>query len=270
MPAFAVSARHGRLDGHGLEGFYRAGRRLVGRLRLRVGGVEPLPVQGRRAGADRVRFVGTVRTGAEPGPDPAVVVEQVRHAAGVERITLHSSATRALKLTLEAELGTDLAELSAVAAGRERREVPASVHESGLRWRPLPAPADPGGQPDAGPEGRGREEGRSPDSWTLAGTSRRSRPAATALSSARSVPSSASSVSFSARVALLCSVIRSTPAACRTCSTTTAGSGPGSAPVRTVPTKRTRSAPARRPCTGSGSTPPTRSRSRPTSRRPAR
>jgi glycogen debranching enzyme len=155
MPAFAVSARHGQLDGHGLEGFYRAGRRLVGRLRLRVGGVEPLPVQGRRAGADRVRFVGTVRTGAESGPDPAVVVERVRHAAGVERITLHSSATRVLRLTLEAELGTDLAELSAVAAGRERREVPASVHESGLRWRPLPATADPGREPVAGPEGTG-------------------------------------------------------------------------------------------------------------------
>lgn len=155
MPAFAVSARHGQLDGHGLEGFYRAGRRLVGRLRLRVGGVEPLPVQGRRAGADSVRFVGTVRTGAESGPDPAVVVERVRHAAGVERITLHSSATRVLRLTLEAELGTDLAELSAVAAGHGRREVPASVHESGLRWRPLPAPSDAGGEPDAGSAGSG-------------------------------------------------------------------------------------------------------------------
>lgn len=154
MPAFAVSARHGQLDGHGLEGFYRAGRRLVGRLRLRVGGVEPLPVQGRRAGADRVRFVGTVRTGTESGPDPAVVVERVRHAAGIERITLHSSASRMLRLTLEAELGTDLAELSAVAAGRERREVPASVHESGLRWRPLPA-ADPDREPGPGPEGSG-------------------------------------------------------------------------------------------------------------------
>ncbi|GAA2692630.1 hypothetical protein GCM10010400_67480 [Streptomyces aculeolatus] len=151
MPAFAVSARHGQLDGHGLEGFYRAGRRLVGRLRLRVGGVEPLPVQGRPAGADRVRFVGTVRTGAESGPDPAVVVERVRHAAGVERITLHSSATRVLRLTLEAELGTDLAELGAVAAGHDRREVPASVHESGLRWRPLPASADAGREPDTGP-----------------------------------------------------------------------------------------------------------------------
>ncbi|WP_407566363.1 glycogen debranching N-terminal domain-containing protein [Streptomyces sp. 184] len=163
MPAFAVSARHGQLDGHGLEGFYRAGRRLVGRLRLRVGGVEPLPVQGRRAGADRVRFVGTVRTGAESGPDPAVVVERVRHAAGVERITLHSSATRVLKLTLEAELGTDLAELSAVAAGGGHREVPASVHESGLRWRPLAAPADPGREPDAAPEGSGGAGARAAD-----------------------------------------------------------------------------------------------------------
>ncbi|MEO3761752.1 glycogen debranching N-terminal domain-containing protein [Streptomyces sp. B5E4] len=163
MPAFAVSARHGQLDGHGLEGFYRAGRRLVGRLRLRVGGVEPLPVQGRRAGADRVRFVGTVRTGAESGPDPAVVVERVRHAAGVERITLHSSATRVLRLTLEAELGTDLAELSAVAAGHDRREVPASVHESGLRWRPLPTPVDPGREPDAGPGDSGGAGARAGD-----------------------------------------------------------------------------------------------------------
>ncbi|WP_346429525.1 glycogen debranching N-terminal domain-containing protein [Streptomyces sp. WAC 06738] len=163
MPAFAVSARHGQLDGNGLEGFYRAGRRLVGRLRLRVGGVEPMPVQGRRAGADRVRFVGTVRTGAESGPDPAVVVERVRHAAGVERITLHSSATRVLRLTLEAELGTDLAELSAVAAGHDRREVPASVHESGLRWRPLPALAGPGREPDAAPADAGGAGPRATD-----------------------------------------------------------------------------------------------------------
>ncbi len=134
LPALAISSPHGQLTGQGLDGFYRGGRRLLARCRVRVAGADPVPVQGRMLGADRARFVGTVRTAADAGPDPALTVERVREAEGTERITLRSSAMRELKLVLEVALGTDLAELGAIAAGRPGPEVPAGVHAAGLRW----------------------------------------------------------------------------------------------------------------------------------------
>ncbi|MFF4895713.1 glycogen debranching N-terminal domain-containing protein [Streptomyces sp. NPDC001068] len=134
LPALAISTERGQLTGQGLEGFYRAGRRLLARCQVRVAGREPLPVQARMSGADRARFVGTLRASRAPGPDPDVVVERDRHADGTERITLHSSAPHPLGLALEVALGTDLAELSAVASGSPGPELPASVHDSGLRW----------------------------------------------------------------------------------------------------------------------------------------
>lgn len=134
LPALAISGEHGQMTGQGLDGFYRGGRRLLARCTVRVGGSEPLPVQGRLLTADRARFVGTVRTVADSGPDPAVTVERLRTAEGVERIVLRSTAVRPLSLRVEVSLGTDLAELGAAAAGLAGAEVPAAVHASGLRW----------------------------------------------------------------------------------------------------------------------------------------
>ncbi|MEU6550933.1 glycogen debranching N-terminal domain-containing protein [Streptomyces sp. NPDC046915] len=134
LPALAISTEQGQLTGRGLEGFYRAGRRLLSRCRLRVAGREPLPVQARMTGADRARFVGTLRASPVAGPDPDVVVERIRHADGTERITLHSAAPRPLRLPVEVALATDLADLSAIASGNAGPELPATVHDSGLRW----------------------------------------------------------------------------------------------------------------------------------------
>ncbi|MER7840297.1 glycogen debranching N-terminal domain-containing protein [Streptomyces sp. NPDC096040] len=134
LPGLAVSTEQGQLAGRGLEGFYRAGRRLLARCQVRVAGREPLPVQALMAGADSARFVGTLRASPAAGPDPDVVVERIRHAEGTERITLHNSARHPLRLPLEVALGTDLAELSAIASGSPGPEIPASVHDSGLRW----------------------------------------------------------------------------------------------------------------------------------------
>ncbi|MFB8773170.1 glycogen debranching N-terminal domain-containing protein [Streptomyces broussonetiae] len=134
LPGLAVSAEHGQLTGRGLEGFYRAGRRVLSRCQLRVAGREPLAVQARMAGADRARFVGTVRASPHTGPDPDLLVERNRHADGTERITLHSAAERPLRLHVEVALGTDLAPLGAIASGGAGPELPASVHDSGLRW----------------------------------------------------------------------------------------------------------------------------------------
>ncbi|MEH0575156.1 glycogen debranching N-terminal domain-containing protein [Streptomyces sp. B21-108] len=134
LPGLAISTEQGQLTGRGLEGFYRAGRRILSRCQVRVAGREPLVVQARMTSADRARFVGTLRVTPHGGPDPDVVVERTRCADGTERITLHSAAARPLRLPVEVALGADLADLGAIASGAVGPELPASVHDSGLRW----------------------------------------------------------------------------------------------------------------------------------------
>lgn len=87
LPGLAISTERGQLTGQGLEGFYRAGRRMLSRCQVRVAGREPLAVQARMVTADRARFVGTLRASPDAGPDPDVVVERTRYADGTERIT---------------------------------------------------------------------------------------------------------------------------------------------------------------------------------------
>ncbi|MEV6946318.1 glycogen debranching N-terminal domain-containing protein [Streptomyces sp. NPDC051172] len=134
LPGLTISSEDGQMTGQGLEGFYRAGRRVLSRCQVRVAGREPLAMQARMTSADRARFVGTLRASPHSGPDPDLVVERIRHADGTERITLHSAARRPLRVPLEVALGTDLADLGAIASGTAGPELPASVHDSGLRW----------------------------------------------------------------------------------------------------------------------------------------
>ncbi|MFD5571785.1 glycogen debranching N-terminal domain-containing protein [Streptomyces cadmiisoli] len=134
LPGLVVSSENGQLTGQGLEGFYRAGRRLLSRCQVRVAGREPLAVQARMHGADRARFVGTLRVCPSPGPDPDVIVERTRHADGTERITLNNATSRPLRVPVEVALGTDLAPLGVIASGVTGPEVSASVHDCGLRW----------------------------------------------------------------------------------------------------------------------------------------
>ncbi|MEV6395842.1 glycogen debranching N-terminal domain-containing protein [Streptomyces sp. NPDC051907] len=141
LPCLAVSPEHGQLTGQGLEGVYQSGRRLLSRSHLRVAGREPVAVQGRLVSADRAGFIAVVRSPADIGPDPEIAVERSRDADGTERITLRSSAARPLRLPVELALGTDLADLGAVAAGRAGPELPASVYDSGLRWSAADSPA---------------------------------------------------------------------------------------------------------------------------------
>ncbi|MEU6167508.1 glycogen debranching N-terminal domain-containing protein [Streptomyces tanashiensis] len=148
LPALAVSAEHGQLTGEGPEGVYEAGRRLLSRCVLRVAGREPVALQGRMATADRALFLGALRVPGDAGPDPALTVERTRSADGTERITLRSAAPRPLRLPVEVSLGTDLADLGAVASGRTGPELAASVHGTGLRWtggdgRSVAVTADP-------------------------------------------------------------------------------------------------------------------------------
>ncbi|MER6046937.1 glycogen debranching N-terminal domain-containing protein [Streptomyces sp. NPDC001793] len=134
LPSLTVSSTTGQLTGQGLDGSYRDGRRILSRCELRAAGSEPLVVQGRLIAADRARFTGVLRRAGERGPDPEIRVERLRFADGTERITFHSSATRPVRLPVELHLGTDLADLGAVAVGLPGPELRAAVHGSGLRW----------------------------------------------------------------------------------------------------------------------------------------
>ncbi|MFD3718688.1 glycogen debranching N-terminal domain-containing protein [Streptomyces sp. NPDC058674] len=146
-PCLVVSPEDGQLTGQGIGGIYRSGRRLLSRCVLRVGGREPVAVQHCRLGANRASFTATVRTGAEPGPDPDIGVVRVRHADGTERITVRNFAARPVRLPVELLLGTDLAELAAVAEGRPGPELPAVVYAAGLRWSSAEAQAVTAAEP---------------------------------------------------------------------------------------------------------------------------
>ncbi|MFE3772374.1 glycogen debranching N-terminal domain-containing protein [Streptomyces sp. NPDC059122] len=134
LPSLAVSSTTGQLTGQGLDGCYRDGRRILARCEVRAAGEEPLVVQGRLIAADRALFTGVIRRTGERGPDPEIRMERLRSADGTERITFHSSATRSVRLPVEIYLGTDLADLGAVAVGLPGPELRAAVHGSGLRW----------------------------------------------------------------------------------------------------------------------------------------
>ncbi|MFF8827796.1 glycogen debranching N-terminal domain-containing protein [Streptomyces sp. NPDC015131] len=134
LPSFALSAPHGQLTGHGIEGVYTAGRRVLGRCRLRVAGREPVTLQGRLVSAGRAQFTAVVPVAAGPGPDPDIGIERTRDADGTERITFRSSAGRPVRVPVEIALGTDLADLGTIASGRPRTDLRPTVHEAGLRW----------------------------------------------------------------------------------------------------------------------------------------
>ncbi|MCS0637619.1 glycogen debranching protein [Streptomyces sp. LP05-1] len=134
LPCLALSAAHGQLTGEGVEGVYRSGRRVLAVSRLRIAGGDPVPVLGRMVSAGLARFMAVARTPADIGPDPGVAVERTRDAEGTERITFRSALRQPVRLPVELELGTDLAELGAVATGTAGPGLPASVHGSGLRW----------------------------------------------------------------------------------------------------------------------------------------
>ncbi|MFD0279481.1 glycogen debranching N-terminal domain-containing protein [Kitasatospora sp. NPDC127111] len=133
-PAMAASGPDGQLRGHGLHGFYRSGLRVLARMELRLGGMEPLPLQGTLTTAAQARFLGAVRIPGDLDPDPALTVERLRHADGVETVTVRNTGSRPARLPLEIALGTDLGPVGEIAAGHRPPDLPGQVQSAGLRW----------------------------------------------------------------------------------------------------------------------------------------
>nr|WP_063830624.1 glycogen debranching N-terminal domain-containing protein [Kitasatospora phosalacinea] len=133
-PGMAASGPDGQLRGQGLHGFFRHGVRTLARMELRLGGMEPLPLQGTLTSTAAARFVGSVRVPGDLDPDPALTVERLRHADGAETVTVRNTGARPARLPLEIALGTDLGLLTDIAAGRRSADLPGQVQSSGLRW----------------------------------------------------------------------------------------------------------------------------------------
>ncbi|MEE1781831.1 glycogen debranching N-terminal domain-containing protein [Streptomyces sp. SP17BM10] len=130
----AASGADGQLRGHGLHGFYRNGVRVVARMELRLGGMEPVPLQGAQTSAAEARFLGAVRLPGDLDPDPALTVERLRHADGVETVIVRNAGSRPARLPLEIALGTDLGPVGEIAAGHRPPDLPGQVQSAGLRW----------------------------------------------------------------------------------------------------------------------------------------
>nr|WP_051967089.1 glycogen debranching N-terminal domain-containing protein [Kitasatospora mediocidica] len=130
----AASGPDGQLRGEGLHGFFRSGIRMLSRVELRLGGIEPLALQGDLSSAAQARFLAAVRTPGDLDPDPALTVERLRHADGVETITVRNAGSRPARLPLEITLGTDLGNLAEIAAGQRSPDVAGQVQSAGLRW----------------------------------------------------------------------------------------------------------------------------------------
>ncbi|MFD7903145.1 glycogen debranching N-terminal domain-containing protein [Kitasatospora sp. NPDC059722] len=133
-PGMAASGPDGQLRGHGLHGFYRNGVRVVARMELRLGGMEPLPLQGTQTSAAEARFLGAVRLPGDLDPDPALTVERLRQADGVETVIVRNTGARPARLPLEIALGTDLGPVGEIAAGHRSPDLPGQVQSAGLRW----------------------------------------------------------------------------------------------------------------------------------------
>ncbi|WP_241844646.1 amylo-alpha-1,6-glucosidase [Kitasatospora sp. CB01950] len=133
-PSMATSGPDGQLRGQSLHGFFRHGVRALARMELRLGGMEPVPLQGTLTSAAAARFVGSVRVPGDLDPDPALTVERLRHADGAETVTVRNTGARPARLPLEIALGTDLGQLTEIAAGRRSPDLPGQVQSSGLRW----------------------------------------------------------------------------------------------------------------------------------------
>ena len=149
-PGMAISPWDGQLRGHGVQGLFHDGRRLLTRSLVTIGGREPESLSSHVVGAGAARFLGMHRLVADPGQEPALVVDRTRLADGRERLVVRNTANRTVRVPVELTLGADLLSLAELRRGRRGPELPARVRPGGLSWVTRPVGRTRGGRARAG------------------------------------------------------------------------------------------------------------------------
>ncbi|MBW8872024.1 MAG: amylo-alpha-1,6-glucosidase, partial [Leifsonia sp.] len=146
-PSQAWSAPDGRIDGHGIHGFYHSDVRVLGRALLSVGGAVPEHIATAGPDAATAVFTALARGLDDATADPRVRVDQTRTVnAGslAERIVLRNALGTAIRTTVEVELRADFTPMQMIKAGLAGPEHPViatstSAREAVLRSGPVSA-----------------------------------------------------------------------------------------------------------------------------------
>lgn len=129
-PSQAWSAPDGRIDGHGIHGFYHSDLRVLDRVLLTVGGDVPEHIATAGPDAATSVFTGLVRGLDDATADPRVRIDRTRHVrAGSlgERIVLRNALRTAVDTSVEVVLGADFSPMQSIKAGLTGSEHPVTV-----------------------------------------------------------------------------------------------------------------------------------------------
>lgn len=129
-PSQAWSAPDGRIDGHGIHGFYHSDLRVLDRVLLTVGGDVPEHIATAGPDAATSVFTGLVRGLDDATADPRVRIDRTRHMrAGSlgERIILRNALRTAVDTSVEVVLGADFSPMQSIKAGLSGSEHPVTV-----------------------------------------------------------------------------------------------------------------------------------------------
>ncbi|MDR6971834.1 glycogen debranching N-terminal domain-containing protein [Leifsonia shinshuensis] len=145
-PSQAWSAPDGRIDGHGIHGFYHSDLRVLDRVVLTIGGAEPEHIATAGPDAATAVFTGLARGIDDRTADPRVRVDRTRVVGAgslEERLVLRSALGAPVRTTIEVALHADFSPMQQIKAGLTGSEHPVSVdatdHGAVLRSGPITA-----------------------------------------------------------------------------------------------------------------------------------
>ena len=136
-PSQAWSGADGQIRPSGAQGVYHGDVRVLSRVEVCVGDVEPEVLSAAAAGPGTVEVVAALRSVDEAGADPTVRLRLRRRVTPdgmTEEITLEAGTGRSVRVPLRVTVGSDLARMAAVKAGAPTDARPVDVTADHLVW----------------------------------------------------------------------------------------------------------------------------------------
>jgi hypothetical protein len=136
-PSLVLSSRDGQICEGGVQGWMHADRRTLSRLRLTVGGVDPVGLGDDLHGPSAVAFRGVVPGLGDPIEGPTVFVERRRmvgHDALAETVVVTSTARGSTRVDLRVEAAVDFSTVAQVRTGRPPAALVPHATGDGLVW----------------------------------------------------------------------------------------------------------------------------------------